>query len=96
MNLIRFLFRAARGLMIFTTIAAVVSGACNTGLIALVNFALKNPAVSAAGLVWTFVALGLGKLATNFVSQVTLARYSQAAIAGLRQDLVQKILAVPL
>jgi len=43
MNLIRFLLRIAPGLMLFTSGVAFLSGACNAGLIALVNFTLNNP-----------------------------------------------------
>lgn len=96
MNLIRFLFRHARGLTIFTGLAALASGACNAGLIALVNAVLNRPETPVAIMVGSFVALGFGKLATNFVSQVMVARFSQGAIARLRCDLAQKILAVPL
>lgn len=96
MNLIRYLLRTARGVTIVTALTALLSGACNAGLIALVNVALTNDNASTATLVWSFVALGLGKLATNFVSQFALVRYSQKAVAELRRDLIRRILAVPL
>jgi putative ATP-binding cassette transporter len=96
MNLIRYLLGTARSMMIFTAITALLSGACNAGLIALVNTALTSTRVSTAILVWSFVGLGLGKLATNFISQLALARFSQEAISDLRHDLIHKILAVPL
>ena len=38
----------------------------------------------------------MGKIASNFASQVTLASFSQGAIAELRRDLIRKILGVPL
>jgi putative ATP-binding cassette transporter len=47
-------------------------------------------------LVWAFIAVGVGKVATNYFSQVLLARFAQGAIAGLRRDLIRRILAVPL
>jgi len=96
MNLLRFLFRSARGLTLFAGLAALLSGACNAGLIALVNIILNRPELPTAIMVWSFVALGLGKVATNLASQVVLAKFSQGAIANLRRDLVRKILAVPL
>ena len=96
MTLIRFLLRTSRGMILLTALAALLGGACNAGLIALVNTALNRPGASAALVVWGFVALGGCKLATNFVSQFTLTRFSQRAIANLRRDLVRKILAVPL
>jgi putative ATP-binding cassette transporter len=96
MNLIRYLLRSARGIVLYTSVTALLSGACNAGLIALVNVALTNPKASRTVLAWSFVALGIGKLATTFLSQLALARYSQRATGDLRRDLVRKILAVPL
>lgn len=96
MNLLEFLFRRARGMTLLTGLAALASGACNAGLIALVSAVLDRPKLPSAALLGAFVALGLGKLATNFLSQVVLARFSQGAIADLRREMVRKILAVPL
>src|SRR2546427_217987 len=96
MNLIKFVLRTCRGMMIFTGLVALLSGACNAGLIALVNTALNNPQASTTILVVSFAGLGLGKIATGFLSQLMLTRFAQGAIASLRQDLVSKILKVPL
>src|SRR5213594_930181 len=96
MTLLRFLLCTSRRMMLVTAVAAVVSGACNAGLLALVNAALNRPGAWVAWLVWGFVGLGLGRLAANFFSQVTLTKFSQGTIANLRRDLVRKILAVPL
>src|SRR6478736_5449286 len=96
MKLLRFLLNSARHLMILIGIAALLSGACNAGLIALVNSVLNQPDISAAVMIWGFAGLGFGKLATNFISQVLLARFSQGAITNLRRDLIQKTLATPL
>ena len=96
MNLIRYFFRSARPMMLFAAVTALVSGACNAGLIALINHALgsANPALTA--LAWGFAGLALGRLLSTLVSAVVLARSSQENIAALRRGLVQKILAVPL
>jgi putative ATP-binding cassette transporter len=83
-------------MMVITTLMAVLSGACNAGLIAMVNLALTHGSRSTTRLLWAFIALGLGKIITNYFSQVVLARFSQGAIAELRRDLIRKILAVPL
>jgi putative ATP-binding cassette transporter len=96
MNLLRFFFRQARTLMLFSGLAALLSGACTAGLIAVVNTVLSHPQNVSALVIWSFVALGLGKLITHFVSQMLLARFSQGALANLRCDLVRKILGVPL
>jgi putative pyoverdin transport system ATP-binding/permease protein len=96
MTLLRFILRTCRGMMVLTTIAAVLSGACNAALIALVNTALHGSSYSQKVIIWAFVAMGLGKIGTNFMSQAMLARFSQGAIAELRRDLIRKILGVPL
>ena len=96
MTLLKFILRSCRGMMMLTTLTALLSGACNAGLIALVNSALTQASPAVKLLVWGFVALGIGKVITNFVSQVLLANFSQTAIAELRRDLIRKILAVPL
>jgi putative ATP-binding cassette transporter len=83
-------------MMFLTTLTALLSGACNAGLIALVNLAINHDGGSTTALVWGFVGLGVGKLVTNFISQVMLANFSQTAIAELRRDLIRKILSVPL
>ncbi len=96
MNLLRFLIRYSPALVIWTSIAALLSGACNAGLIAMINSALNRPGGPGVGLVVAFAALGLGRILTNTLAQVTLAYFSQATTARLRHDLVRKILAVPL
>src|SRR5689334_9621025 len=96
MNLIKFVLRTCRGMMILTAACALLSGACNAGLIAVVNTTLNHPGASTALLVLAFAGLGLGKITTGFLSQLMLTRFAQATIANLRQDLVRRILKVPL
>lgn len=96
MNLIRFFFRGSRVMMFATFVAALLSGAANAGLIAVVNTALSHAGNPTRAMIMCFVALGLARLVTNFVAQVTLAHFSQHNSAMLRRDLVGKILAVPL
>ncbi|EEF60980.1 cyclic peptide transporter [Pedosphaera parvula Ellin514] len=83
-------------MIIITTLTALLSGACNAALIALVNTSLNNAKWSVAVLVGGFVALVLGKTITNILSQVLLARFAQGAVSGLRRDLTKRILGVPL
>jgi putative ATP-binding cassette transporter len=83
-------------MMIVTTVTAMLSGACNAGLMALVTIALTSATKPGPALIWGFIALGLGKIITNFISQAMLASFSQGAVAELRRGLIRKILAVPL
>jgi putative ATP-binding cassette transporter len=96
MNLLRFFVRTCRGIVVFTVLTALLSGACNAGLIAVVNKVLNHPSSSLKFLGVCFVALTFGKLATNYISQFFLVRYAQNAASGLRRDLIRKVLSVPL
>jgi putative ATP-binding cassette transporter len=96
MILLRFLLRNCRSLMFWTGMTALLSGACNAGLVGLVSSALTRTRPMTTMFIWGFIALGLGKVVSNLVSQVVLARFSQGAIARLRRDLIGQILAVPL
>src|SRR4030095_4916430 len=96
MGFVKFVLSTCRGMMVFTALTALLSGACNAGLINMVNRALNSPHTASRILMGGFIALGLGKLITSFVSQALLVRFSQGTIAELRRDLIRKILAVPL
>jgi putative ATP-binding cassette transporter len=96
MTLLKFVLRTCKVMMVWTAIVSLASGACNAGLIAMVNHVLHHPGAPTLWLILAFTALGLGKLITGFISQMLLIKFSQGAIAQLRQDLVRKILAVPL
>jgi len=96
MNLLRFLFRNARGLTLLAGLTAILSGLCNAGLIALVNVVLNRPEMPTGKIILCFAALALTKVTANLGAQLVLAKFSQGAIAKLRRDLVRKILAVPL
>jgi putative ATP-binding cassette transporter len=95
MNLFKFIWRTCRGMMLITTVTALLSGACNMGLIALVSTALVTDH-HAKALMWGFIALGVGKIISTFVSQALLASFAQGAVANLRRELIRKILTVPL
>ncbi|HXS69076.1 MAG TPA: cyclic peptide export ABC transporter [Candidatus Polarisedimenticolia bacterium] len=95
MNLFKFIWRTCRGMMVLTTGTALLSGACNMGLVALVTATLTvNRNVEAY--MWGFVALVAGKIITTFISQALLASFAQGAVTNLRRDLIRKILTVPL
>src|SRR5689334_22547891 len=97
MNLIRFFIRGSRGMMLGTILTALLSGACNAALIATVTKALDQAGGDIPRtLIWAFVALGIGRLVTNFTAQFMLANFAQRNSANLRRDLVGKILGVPL
>ncbi|MGH7995600.1 MAG: cyclic peptide export ABC transporter [Opitutaceae bacterium] len=96
MTLFRFLVRYSPAMVIWTSLAAFVSGGCNAGLIAMINEVLSQHGHVASKILFAFIALGLGRIASNGVAQIMLARFSQATTARMRRDLVTKILSVPL
>lgn len=97
MTLFRFLFRYSRSMIIWTSLAALVSGACSAGLIAVINRALhETDSPLGAKLLAVFVTLGIGRMVTNMIAQISLAHFAQSTTARLRQDLVEKVLQVPL
>lgn len=96
MKLLAFLFQRCRRMLVITVVTALVSGACNAGLIAVINHAVNDPARHATIFIVGFGLLVLGKLGTGLVSQLWLIRYSQRAVAELRRELVRRILGVPL
>ncbi len=96
MTLLRFLVRYSPAMVVWTSLAALLSGAFSTGLLALITLAMNRHGSLGATLVVAFCALGVGRFLTNALAQVTLAHFSQATTARLRLDLVAKILSVPL
>jgi putative ATP-binding cassette transporter len=83
-------------MLLWTALAALLSGACNAALIAAVNAGLNKAGAFSLAVLLAFIFLGLGKVLTGYLSQIMLTRFSQRAMADLRNDLVDKILDVPL
>lgn len=98
MKLFQFLYNRCRRMLVITVVTALVSGACNAGLIALINHVLNDADRSRLlqATVTGFAILVIGKLVTGFLSQLWLIRYSQQAVADLRRQMVRRILGVPL
>jgi putative ATP-binding cassette transporter len=96
MTLLRFLVRYSPAMVVWTSVAALLSGACNTGLLVLITAALNRHGNIDAAMIVAFSALCLGRFLTNVFAQVSLSHFSQATTARLRLDLVSKILSVPL
>lgn len=94
MNLLRFLLRTSWGSLTLAVLAGLVSGACNAGLIAVINQALREP--SAIALAGSFAALCLLQFLTNLCAEALLIRISQGAVCNLRLLLSNQILASPL
>ncbi len=96
MKLVRFLLQYKPGSLVFAVIAGIVSGACNAGLLAIFNAALKQVDGSRERLVWAFVALCLFLPVTRFISELLLAWLSQDSLFDLRMKLSEQIIRAPL
>jgi putative ATP-binding cassette transporter len=96
MKILSFFVKYSRGTVIFAIAAGLISGACNTGLLAVINSALGGVRDSRATLMWAFIALCLMLPLTRFVSEILLAKLGQGALYDLRVRLSRQILAAPL
>jgi putative pyoverdin transport system ATP-binding/permease protein len=96
MKLLKFILQSCRGMIVLTAFTAILSGACNAGLLAVVNAALHRAGEAGGWIIAAFVGLGLGRLASSYSSQIISVRFSQGTIAQMRRDLVQAILGAPL
>ena len=76
--------------------AGLVSGACNAGLIALINTSLHDTRFQRSTLIWIFFGIIFTKITTNAYSQMQLGLLSQKVVSELRERLIRKILVVSL
>lgn len=102
MQLLRFLVDYAREvprtkvMVLLVLLTGVISGVCNTALIALLNTALTSADRSSALLRWSFAGLCLLVPVSRFISEMLLIRLSAHAIRHLRLYLGRRILHAPL
>ncbi|HYO12807.1 MAG TPA: cyclic peptide export ABC transporter [Thermoanaerobaculia bacterium] len=96
MKLIRFLLQRSRGVVVLVVLTGLVSGACNTGLLALINALLTDPEGSRRPLLVGFIALCVLVPASRVASELLLSYLGQQTIFRLRLDLSRRVLDVPL
>lgn len=96
MNLIKFLLRNSKEVVILTIVAGIIGGLSNAGLIAIIHAALSRTDGPASNLLISFGGLCVLMLISNITSQVMLLRLSQEAIFDLRLRLCRQILKAPL
>jgi putative pyoverdin transport system ATP-binding/permease protein len=95
MKLFFFLLRYSKRLVALALLAGIISGASSTGLLALINSALRNNG-RATTLVWSFVGLCILVPLARIASETLLASLGQGALYDLRLQLSKQILSVPL
>src|SRR5687768_7988343 len=96
MKIIKFLIKYSRAAVILAVIAGIISGASNTGLLAVINAVLRNNGFSVTTLLLMFVGLCVLLPVTRFIAEVLLIRLGQGALVDLRMRLSSQILAAPL
>lgn len=96
MNLIRFLLTSSWITLSLAVLAGLISGACNAGIIALINRVLNQNNNFTSAIAWGFVGLCLLQFVLNLTAEALLIRNSQDAVSKLRLYLSQRILASPL
>lgn len=96
MNLILFLLRQSRVIVLLAAIAGALSGAANAILLALVHDLLTGPDTTRTGIAAAFIALCIGLPLSRIISETLMAYFAQKAISDLRLHMCRRILAVPL
>ena len=96
MKIIKFLIKYSRAAVILAVVAGIISGASNTGLLAVINAVLRNNGFSMTVLLLMFIGLCVLLPVTRFIAEVLLIRLGQGALVDLRMRLSRQILAAPL
>jgi putative pyoverdin transport system ATP-binding/permease protein len=96
MNLISYLSRYSSKTVALAIVAGIISGACNTALLAIINMALKQDVPQWRTLGLAFMGLCVLLPLTRFASEMLLTHLGQRALLDLRLRLSSRILAAPL
>ena len=92
---IYFLVQRSRSMLVAMVGAGALSGICSAAVLALINRVLQQRHDEGVLLALAFVAVVGGKLFTQVVSQLMLARFSQDNTLELSLKLCEKILKAP-
>lgn len=94
MNLIKFLFRSSRKLILIALLIGFLSGSTSAGLIALISYTIAHFSLTLPrSLIFGFAGLALSALITSWLVRVILIRLSQQAVFQLQMNLSRQILA---
>lgn len=95
MNLISYLYRQSRRLLLLATVAGALGGLAGAGLVALINSGLADT-TRLPDLALPFFGLCAAMLGCKLGAELSLLHLTQAALVRLRVDLSHKLLATPL
>ncbi len=96
MNLIKFLLRNSKDVVLLTVVTGIIGGLSNAGMIAIIHAALSRGDAPVSTLLVSYLGLCFLMLCSNVISQIMLLRLSQEAIFDLRLRLCRQILKAPL
>jgi putative ATP-binding cassette transporter len=96
MQLLRFLITRSRRNLALAILFGFLSGAFNSGLLALANMAITGSQRKSLLLIGAFVALCVLAPLTRMVSEMLLVSLGQNAVFSLRIELAQQVLSVPM
>ena len=92
MNLMRFLLRSSRGIVILSAIAGAAGGVAGIALIALIQDELAREPSGSSAMVWAFGALCVVSATARIIGQVGMVKLGQRAIAELSLHIVRRTL----
>jgi len=96
MGIIKFFLNYSRRIVIISVVAAVISGACNAALLAVINNLLKREGVSRSFLLLAFAGLCLLLPVARYISEILLSDLGQDSLYSLRLRISRQVLATPL
>lgn len=96
MQVMLFLLRSSRAIVLSSLVAGLISGAASTALIALIHAVLARNGAASPTLVGAFVAFCIVLPVSRIISQLLLIKLAQKAIFDLRMRLSRQILSTPL
>jgi putative pyoverdin transport system ATP-binding/permease protein len=96
MGIVKFFLNYSRRIVVLSLIAAVVSGACNAALLAVINNLLKRGDGPRALLLLGFAGLCLLLPISRYISEILLNDLGQDSLYSLRLRISRQVLATPL
>ena len=96
MNLMLFLIRSSRSIVMLSAIAGAASGFASIALIVLIQNELGRETSSSSAGVWLFATLCIVSAAARIIGQVGMVKLGQGAVAKLSLHMVRRILDLPL
>ena len=96
MNLMRFLLRSSRSIVILSALAGAAGGALGIALIAVIQRELAREPSAGATLAWAFVGLCLASASARAIAQIAMVKVGQGAIEKLGLHVVRRTMVLPL